>query len=63
MTMITKKLYKEIAHKYGEFSCWAVWANADIKPKSNIGDMSIFDLDKNPRLLETLCMLPLFSTV
>jgi len=54
MAMITKELYKEIANKYGEFASWAVWANEDIKPKSNIGDMSVFDLDKNPKLLETL---------
>lgn len=52
--MITKELYQEITDKYGEFSSWAIWENEDIKPKSNIGDMSLFDLDKNPKLLETL---------
>ena len=52
--MITNDHYTEIQDKYGEFASWAVWANEDIKPKSNIGDMSIFDLDKNPNLLETL---------
>lgn len=54
MTMITKERFIEIADKYGEFASWAVWVNEDIKPKSNIGDISIFDLDKNPNLLETL---------
>ena len=52
--MITKDHYTEIVDKYGEFASWAIWAKEDIKPKSNIGDMSIFDLNKNPNLLETL---------
>ncbi len=52
--MITRDHYIEIKNKYGKFASWAVWANEDVKPKSNIGDMSIFDLDKNPKLLEIL---------
>jgi len=52
--MITKEHYKEIADKYGEFASWAVWVNEDVKPKSSTGDMSVFDLEKNPKLLETL---------
>lgn len=54
MTMITKEHYIEIYNKYGEFASWAVWINEDSKPKSNIGDMSIFNLEKNPKLLEVL---------
>lgn len=53
-SMITKEHYKEIADKYGEFASWAVWVNEDVKPKSSTGDMSVFDLEKNPKLLETL---------
>lgn len=52
--MITKELFEEISGKYGEFASWAVWAREDKKPKSNIGDMSVFDLEKNPQLLEIL---------
>lgn len=52
--MITKEHYEKIKNKYGEFASWAVWANEDIRPKSNIGDMSIFDQDKNQTLLDTL---------
>ena len=52
--MITEEHYKEICDKYGEFASWAVWINEELKPKSNIGDMSIFDLEKNPTLLVTL---------
>lgn len=52
--MVTKEHYYEIATKYGEFASWAVWAKEGLKPKSNIGDMSIFDLNKNPNLLDVL---------
>lgn len=52
--MITEKLFKEIESKFGEFASWAVWSNEGIKPKSNIGDMSIFDLETNPQLLDIL---------
>jgi hypothetical protein len=52
--MITKEHFKNIANKYGEFASWAIWADEESTPKSNIGDLSIFDLDKNPKLLDTL---------
>lgn len=52
--MIDKNHYLEIAKKYGEFASWAVWVNEDLKPKSNIGDLSIFDLELNPKLLEII---------
>jgi hypothetical protein len=51
---MTKEHFINISNKYGEFASWAVWANEDLKPKSNIGDMSIFDLEKNPNLLNIL---------
>lgn len=52
--MLNYNHYLELANKYGAFGSWAVWANEGSKPKSNIGDMSIFDLSKNPMLLEIL---------
>ena len=52
--MISKEHYEEIASKYAEYASWAVWADEREKPKSNIGDMSIFDLSKNPNLLDIL---------
>ncbi len=52
--MITKEHYHEITSKYDEFASWAVWAKEGLKPKSNIGDMSIFDLIQNPKLLDML---------
>lgn len=52
--MITSKHYIEIENKYGEFASWAVWANEGLKPKSNIGDMDVFDFKKNPTLLDVI---------
>lgn len=52
--MISKEHYTEIAEKYGEFASWAVWAEQGEKPKSNIGDMSVFNLESNPNLLNQL---------
>ena len=49
--MITKEHYLELANKYGKFASWAIWADQGDKPKSNIGDISIFDIDINPDLL------------
>lgn len=52
--MITKDQYQSISTKYGHVCSWAVWEKADEKPKSNIANMDVFDVDKNPDLLETL---------
>ena len=52
--MIDIKKLEFIKQKHGGYASWAVWADAGEKPKSNIGDMSIFDLDSNPALLDVL---------
>lgn len=49
--MITKEKFDFIKEKYGYCSSWAVWANSDGTPKSNMGDLSIFN---NPKILEIL---------
>ena len=49
--MIEKEHYLEIAQKYGEFASWAIWAEEGQTPKSNMGDISIFDLKCNPNIL------------
>ena len=37
--------------KYGNVGSWAIWADVEDKPKSNVGDMNVFhDID----LLKTL---------
>lgn len=49
---ISKELYDKLRESFGMYSSWAVWADAeDGKPKSNIGDMSIFN---DPNLLNKL---------
>jgi hypothetical protein len=52
--MISKELYKKIRTKYGDVASWAVWEEPGAKPKSNMGHLNIFDLQKNPSLLGTL---------
>src|ERR1017187_9707296 len=52
--MISREHYNQIAEKYGEFASWAVWAEVDEKPKSNIGDISVFNPEINPLLLTLL---------
>lgn len=52
--MITQELFNDIKTKYGHFASWAVWASEGENPKSNVGDMSVFDLSVNPDLLEQL---------
>ena len=52
--MIDLKQFEFIRQKHGAYASWAVWADAAENPKSNMGDMSIFDLASNPRLLEVL---------
>ncbi|MBM4165662.1 MAG: hypothetical protein FJ218_01870 [Ignavibacteria bacterium] len=49
--MIQRSHYLEIANKCGHFASWAIWANEGKTPKSNIGDLKIFDLDLNPNIL------------
>ena len=52
--MISKKLYFDIAKKYGKVASWAVWSKAENSPKSNISNMEIFDISKNPSILNFL---------
>lgn len=52
--MISTEHYNDIAEKYGAFASWAIWADAGEKPKSNIGDMSVFNPERNPLLLKLL---------
>lgn len=52
--MMNQEHFMEISKSHGGYGSWAVWIDEDIKPKSNMGDMSIFDLNKNPQLLNIL---------
>ena len=52
--MITREQYQSIGTNYGHVCSWAFWEKVDKKPKSNIANMDVFDLDKNSNLLKTL---------
>lgn len=52
--MIDRSTFEFIKRKYGQYSSWAIWANAGEKPKSNVGDLWVFDINKNPGLLQQL---------
>ena len=43
--MISQNTFNLIKAKYGYWASWAVWAEEGETPKSNIGDLSIFDTD------------------
>jgi hypothetical protein len=52
INMVSRTLYDLISNKYGYVASWALWAKAGEKPKSNISDMSVFDVNLNPRVLD-----------
>lgn len=52
--MITPDQFESIKRRHGDYASWAVWAQAEKSPKSNMGDMSILNLKANPTLLKTL---------
>ena len=41
--MISQNQYELFREKHGKYASWAVWVKGTDKPKSNIGDMAIFD--------------------
>lgn len=53
-SIIDIKMFESIERRHGGYASWAVWADAADKPKSNIGDLSIFDLEVNRSLLTSL---------
>jgi hypothetical protein len=44
--MLSQNQYELIREKHGKYASWAVWAEASDKPKSNMGDMTIFGDNK-----------------
>ena len=49
--MLSKQTFDRIREKFGHQSSWAVWAEAGDTPKSNMGDLSIFESDETLRVL------------
>lgn len=52
--MITPEKFEFLKERYGHYSSWAVWADEGKRPKDNMGDLSVFDLEANPGLPEQL---------
>jgi hypothetical protein len=52
--MIDRETFNRIKEKHGPYASWAVWAESDGKPKSNMGDLTVLDPDKNQALLGKL---------
>ncbi|MFX0138004.1 MAG: hypothetical protein ACFFDN_30460 [Candidatus Hodarchaeota archaeon] len=48
---MNREKFEYIKEKYGHVGSWAIWKNEDIKPKSNIADMTILNPDINENLL------------
>lgn len=48
------QLFSEIKTKYGHYASWAIWPEVGLTPKSNMGDLSIFDPEKNKELFKQL---------
>ena len=52
--MIDQEKFEFLKEKYGRYSSWAVWADEGKRPKDNMGDLSVFDLETNPGLIHQL---------
>ena len=52
--MIDQARFERIKKSHGSYASWAVWSDAGERPKSNIGDLSIFDIEKRDTLLSQL---------
>jgi len=52
--MLDQKRFELIKEKYGHYASWAIWADAGERPKDNMGDLSVFDIDKDTGLLARL---------
>jgi len=52
--MIDQAQFEFIKKKYGHYASWAIWADEGEKPKNNVGDLSVLDLDNNDGLLYQL---------
>ncbi len=49
-----KLKFELIKKKHKRYASWAIWADEGKRPKSNIGDLSIFDMGINSRFLKHL---------
>jgi len=52
--MIDRAQFELIKMKYGHYASWAIWADEGEKPKDNVGDLSVFNIESNVGLLHQL---------
>jgi hypothetical protein len=52
--MISPSRFELIQKNHGQYASWAVWADEGSKPKDNIGDLSIFEVQNRKALLNQL---------
>ena len=52
--MVDRATFDLVKKKHGLNASWAVWAEPNGKPKSNMGDLTVLDPDRNRALLGTL---------
>jgi hypothetical protein len=52
--MINRDIYETMKRKYGRLGSWAVWEPPGLRPKSCMGAENVFDLERNPALLQVL---------
>ncbi|OGP74159.1 MAG: hypothetical protein A2Y80_07350 [Deltaproteobacteria bacterium RBG_13_58_19] len=52
--MIDRAQFELIKMKYGHYASWAIWADEGEKPKDNVGNLSVFDIESNVGLLHQL---------
>ena len=52
--MIDQTKFDFIKEKYGHHASWAIWTDEGVKPKDNVGDLSVFDINNNAGLLQQL---------
>jgi hypothetical protein len=49
--LLNKQTFDKIKEKFGHQSSWAVWAEVGDTPKSNMGDLTIFESDEILKVL------------
>ena len=52
--MIDQDKFEFIKKKYGHCASWAIWANEGLKPKENIHDLSMFNIECDTCILSML---------
>ena len=52
--MLDQTKFEFIKKKYGHYASWAIWADGGEKPKDNVGNLSVFNIETNAELLQQL---------